>query len=230
MGPSIQESLGKAIEHLTGEKILPEAASRTDRGVHARGQVIHFLLDTPFNPLRLQRGLNAILPPDIRVVHIEETEIDFHPTLLATSKEYQYLLCLGPVQEPVYRLYSWHFRSPLDLEKMHSAADQLIGTHNFTSFANESEKDPQCTLEQITINELPGHQLQISIVGNRFLYKMARNLIGTLVYIGAGKLSSDCIPALLASADRKKAGITAPAHGLYLHQVFYGKINILCVK
>jgi tRNA pseudouridine38-40 synthase len=212
-GPSIQEELEKAIARVTGETTLPEAASRTDRGVHARGQVAQFTLKKEIEPLRLQRALNAVLPTDIRVLKLEVK--DFHPTLDARVKQYHYHLCQTPFQDPIKRLYSWHVHQPLDLAKMETAACDLVGTHDFTAFANEKEKDPICTLESIVFKDF------FIIQGNRFLYKMVRNIVGTLVYVGCGKLSVDCIPEILASKDRKKAGITAPAHGLYLHEVFY---------
>lgn len=212
-GPSIQEELEKAIRQITGETALPEAASRTDRGVHAEGQVIQFALQKPIDPLRLLKGLNAVLPSDIRVLEIVPKE--FHPTLDAIGKEYRYRICQGPVQDPTQRLYSWHIRHPLDLEKVAFAAQALIGRHDFTAFANEEEKNPICTIESIVFDG------SFRIKGDRFLYKMVRNIVGTLVYVGCGKLPPDSIPAILESKDRKQAGMTAPPHGLYLHQVFY---------
>lgn len=220
-GPSIQESVSQAIHRITGETVLPEAASRTDRGVHAEGQSIQFHLEGAFDPRKLQRGLNAVLAPDIRAVHLEAAPDRFHPTIDAAAKEYHYRLSLGPAQDPLLRLYSWHFRYPLDLAKMELAAKDLLGTRDFTAFANEPEKDPICTLQEIRIEISEEGRLQIAMIGNRFLYKMARTLAGTIVYIGCGKLPPDCIPALFTSRNRKMAGITAPAHGLYLYQVFY---------
>jgi tRNA pseudouridine38-40 synthase len=213
-GPSIQEEIQKAIARITGEYSVPEAASRTDRGVHAEGQVIQFALEKSEDPHRLLKGLNAVLPKDIRIRTI--IPCFFHPTLDAIGKEYHYYIDGGPVQDPTRRLYAWHLIPPLDLAKIEKAAKDLIGTHNFTAFANEEEKDPFCTIRSIEFKEG-----RFEIKGDRFLYKMVRNIAGTLVFIGTGKLSHDCIPSILASRDRKKAGITAPAHGLYLHQVFY---------
>ncbi len=140
----------------------------------------------------------------------------FHPTLDATRKEYHYKICSDPVQDPTLRLYSWHFRYPLDAAKMKRAAFDLTGTYDFTAFANEPEKNPICKVESIAF-----HGSYFAIKGDRFLYKMVRNLVGAIVYVGCGKLPPDSIPSILHSRDRKKGGITAPAHGLYLHQVFY---------
>lgn len=212
-GPSIQEELEKAVFQISGEQVQPEAASRTDRGVHAEGQVIQFSLEKEFEPKKLQRGLNAILPSDIRVVHMDLCH--FHPTLDAIGKEYHYRICTSPVQDPTKRLYSWHFPLLLDQAAIELAAKDLAGTHDFSAFANEKEENPLCTLESISYQEY------FIIRGDRFLYKMVRNIVGTLVYIGCGKLPVDAIPSILKSLDRKKGGVTAPAHGLYLHQVFY---------
>lgn len=208
-GPSVQEELEKAIFQLTGEAVCPEAASRTDRGVHAEGQVVWFSIEKSFEPSRLLRALNAVLPHDIRVKKLFFGDVEI------SGKEYHYKICLGDVQLPMKRLYSWHFHHPLDKDKIKEAAKALIGTHDFTALANEPEKNPICTVESIIFDEF------FRIRGDRFLYKMVRNLVGTLLYIGCGKLPPDSIPAILASKDRKQAGMTAPAHGLYLHQVFY---------
>jgi tRNA pseudouridine38-40 synthase len=213
-GPSIQEELQKAVGKITGEEILPEAASRTDRGVHAEGQVIQFALRKAREPQKLLRGLNAVLPSEIRVVRLDFRE--FHPTLDAVGKEYIYRLSVGPVEDPIQRLYTWHIHTPLDWGKMEAAAQDLLGTHDFTAFANEEEKDPICTIKRILLRG----ELEVVIRGDRFLYKMVRNIVGSLVYVGQGKIAS--LREILTSRDRKKGGVTAPAHGLYLHQVFYG--------
>lgn len=212
-GPSIQETLADVLKRLTQEEIVPEAASRTDRGVHAVGQTIHF---QALKPVTL-RGLNALLPPDIRAVSLEGAPTDFHATLHACGKEYRYRLALGPVEDPFQRLYAWHVHVPLDVEKMSQAAGHLIGRHDFSAFANEPEENPICTLESIALQG----QLEICLKGDRFLYRMARNLVGTLVYVGCGKIGAEEVPSILASRDRKRAGITAPAQGLRLQEVFY---------
>ena len=224
MGPSIQEELEKAVFKITQERIQPEAASRTDRGVHAEGQVVH-LPSRKYAPQQLLRAMNGLLPPDIRVLKTEPAALSFHPTLDAKGKEYHYRLCLGAVQAPMYRFYSWHFHYPLNIGKMDQAAKDLLGFHNFSSFANERADNPFCTLDTIQITPILENRLQITIIGNRFLYKMARNIVGTLLYIGCGKLSSDCIPSLFKAKDRKKTGMTAPAHGLFLHKVFYEELQ-----
>jgi tRNA pseudouridine38-40 synthase len=213
-GKSIQEELIQAIAQITGELVAVEAASRTDRGVHAEGQVAQFSLEKKIDPAKLQRGLNAVLPSDIRALQL--TYREFHPTLDAVGKEYHYKMSLGPVQDPMVRLYAWHFRYPLNRDHVERAAQDLIGTHDFSAFANEKEENAICTVKSIFF-----YKDHFAIQGDRFLYKMVRNLVGTLVYVGCGKIDPDNMGEILASRDRKKGGITAPAHGLYLHQVFY---------
>jgi len=221
MGPSIQETVEQAVYRITGELAPLEGASRTDRGVHAEGQSASLALKREWDPEDLKRALNAVLPPEIRTRSVKTAHSTFHPTLDAVEKEYHYRLCLGSVQEPMFRLYSWAIRYPLDLEKMAQGAKECLGTRDFSAFANEKKENPVCTVKKIEISPLPEERLQIALTGDRFLYKMARNLVGTLVYVGCGKLQADQLPALLASKDRKQAGVTAPAHGLFLHRVVY---------
>ncbi len=220
-GPSIQEALQSALQKVTRNEILPEAASRTDRGVHAEGQSVSFSLDKDLpKPLF---SLNANLPSDIRILSIETVPEGFHPTLDALSKIYHYEVSLGPIQDPHTRLYSWHYPYPLDLSKMEAGAKILLGTHDFSAFANRPEKNPTCTLSHITFSQEDPNRLRIALHGNRFLYKMARSLAGTLLYIGSGKLALESLPSILLGKKRKEAGMTAPAHGLFLHRVIYSE-------
>lgn len=219
-GPSIQETLSFAIKSASQEKVLPEAASRTDRGVHARGQSIAFSLQKKWDPRRLLQAINAYLPKDIRILELKIVPVDFHPTLHAKSKEYHYFVSQEPFQTPIDRLYSWHFPYPLDLHLMKQAAQSLIGTHDFSAFANKRSENPACTLLSIEFARLE-RTLQIILKGDRFLYKMARTIAGTLLYVGCKKLAPQAIFSLLSSPDRKNAGVTAAAHGLFLHRVIY---------
>jgi len=150
---------------------------------------------------------------------------DFHPTLSCRKKEYAYSLCYGTVQMPFFRHTSWHFPYLLDLENMQRAASHLIGTHDFSSFCNERslwDRSPFCTLEKIEIRNCPEKErLCMVVTGDHFLFRMVRNIAGTLAYVGCGKIDSDQIPTILASRDRTQAGMTAPAHGLTLKHVVY---------
>ncbi len=200
---------------------MPEGASRTDRGVHAMDQVASIALQKEWEPRALQRSLNAVLPRDIRVNTLELAPSGFHPTLDALEKEYRYSLSCGPVQDPIHRLYSWSFRPPLDIANMERAAQDFLGRHDFTAFANEKKENPICEIRRIEFYSLPDNRLEIAITGDRFLYKMARNIAGTLLYIGCGKLPKDAILKIISSKDRKRAAVTAPAHGLTLYRVLY---------
>lgn len=225
MGPSIEESLEKALGQILQQEVALQAASRTDRGVHAEGQVVNFCTEKLTLDLgRLQHSLNALLPDDISICSVEEAAVDFHPTLQTKGKEYQYQICNRTLQLPFFRHISWHYPLPLTLEKMREAAKVLIGEHDFSCFCNElslSTASSICTLSGIDIEPLTDQRLLLAIRGDHFLYKMVRNIVGTLVYIGAGKIPASHLSSILKSRDRTRAGVTAPAHGLRLKQVFY---------
>jgi tRNA pseudouridine38-40 synthase len=228
VGPSIEEILEQALSKILQDKITLQAASRTDAGVHAEGQIVNFFLKKPFNLNRLKWSLNALLSPQIAVLQIEEMPLEFHPTLDALKKEYWYHICNVHFQLPFHRDTSWHFPYPLDSEAMRRASLHMQGSHDFSAFCNERnlwDRDPVCHLESIEILSMPNDRLQIKMTGNHFLYKMARNLVGTLVYSGCGKLEESAIPKILKSQDRTQAGITAPAHGLTLKRVFYHDVQ-----
>ena len=217
--PSIEGELEKAALKILGHPVQFEAASRTDRGVHAKGQTVHFLINADIDLKKLLRSLNAVLPPDISVLSCELAHETFHPTLDALGKEYHYQISTSAVESPMHRLYSWHFPHPLDLAAMEQAIPHLIGTHDFSAFTNERTSDAIRTLRSLRMTRSEG-RISIEICGDRFLYKMARNIAGTLVSIGCGKIT-DTVPQILSSKDRTKAGVTAPAHGLFLMKVFY---------
>lgn len=226
IGPSIEESLKEVLERILQESVLLQAASRTDAGVHAKGQVVNFLTaHQTIDLAKFKHSLNSLLPKDIVILSIENAQPDFHPTLGAIGKEYHYSICNGTIQMPHRRLFSWHFFLPLDISLMRQAADLLIGTHDFKAFCNvkknESYSDHTCCLDTISIDAIEDDRLKIKIIGNRFLYKMVRNLVGTLVYVGCGKLNLSQISEILEMKDRTKGGVTAPAHGLTLFRVLY---------
>lgn len=222
MGPSIEETLQKSLEKILQEGVTLQAASRTDAGVHAAGQVVNFYASQP-NLRKLHQGLRGLLPKEISVLQIEEASPNFHPTLDNTGKEYHYNFCLSGTQLPFYRNFSWHVHTQLDIAAMEKGASLLIGTHDFSAFSSEPAINPSCTLTSITFFHLPQNRFQISLIGSRFLYKMVRTLVGTLFYIGIGKINWKQGSIILESKARTSAGMTAPAHGLFLKQVFYEK-------
>jgi tRNA pseudouridine38-40 synthase len=276
MGPSIQQTIKDALFTLTQAHSEVEAASRTDRGVHAEGQIVSFVLDGiplvtqkldfrlrqrpgvaiprrgavlheyslpswnsnrgifrvaqnqflsherySWSEAKLIKALNAVLPRDIRVRRVTVAEPSFHPTLMAKKKLYRYDVALGTVQDPFSRKYAWHIHEPIDVRAMEESALGLIGKHNFQAFACEPEDNPMCRLLSIVVKAQRQH-LSIALEGDRFLYKMARTIAGTLIDVGRGKLTIQAPYEALVSQYRPNAGVTAPAHGLFLCHVDYG--------
>jgi tRNA pseudouridine38-40 synthase len=221
-GTSIQELLEEVLATIHQRRISVTGAGRTDAGVHALAQIAHFTLDGPPPSLR---SLNGLLPADIRVFDIAEVSDDFHARFSATGKIYHYHLWTDPVQSPFKRLYSLHHTYPLDREAVESAISHLLGTHDFTSFANESgaKRNPIRTIDRIDLVDQPGG-LRLEFEGKSFLYKMVRNLVGTLLEVGAGKRSPNDIPTILAAGDRRAAGKAAAPHGLFLVEVHYDEL------
>lgn len=225
-GRTVESELRSVLELITQGKVSLQAASRTDRGVHALGQVVSAELENePRNLPLLFKSLNSLLPEDIAVLEIKEVTNNFHPTLNAKAKTYDYLLCNGAILMPQKRRQAWHFPHLLDLEKMRRSSEKLVGTHDFKGFCNYRNdlrySTTTRTLTKIEILSLDESILKITITGDSFLYKMVRNLVGTLAYIGAGKLPPDIIDQIFTEKKRALGGMTAPAHGLYLKNLLY---------
>jgi tRNA pseudouridine38-40 synthase len=217
----VEEALGTALRRPTS--II--GAGRTDAGVHARGQVAHFTSEGTRDLKRLLLSLNGLLPPDIRILSIEEVNEDFHARYSARSKIYHYHIHLGAVQDPFKKLYCAHFHFPVDFPLLKSAIPFFLGKRDFTSFAHEATrgaaaKNPYKTIYRIdAIEEEGGFRVEFEADG--FLYKMVRNIVGTLLQVGSGKCSLEEIPLIFSARDRKKAASTAPSQGLFLHKVMY---------
>ncbi|KAF3362953.1 tRNA pseudouridine synthase A 2 [Chlamydiales bacterium STE3] len=227
LGPSIEEAIQKTLQRILQHEITLQAASRTDAGVHALGQVVNFFTSKTLEDVsKFKLSINALLPKDIRITMVEVAENDFHPTLDSNGKTYHYEICQGSVQLPQHRLYSWHVPKHLDIKQMKEASKQLIGKHDFSAFCNAKKNEVYQNkirqVERIDFVQLENNRLKIAIFGRHFLYKMARNIVGTLVYVGLGKISVSQIPLILDGKDRTKAGMSAPAHGLTLFRVHYG--------
>ncbi len=224
MGPSIEETLQQALFQIFHTPIFLQAASRTDAGVHAEGQVVNFIIQLTKKPnlFQLRIRLNALLPCDISILNLEIADLSFHPTVDALGKEYHYHIYNHSADHPLYRKFSWHFPYPLNLKAMRDAAIYFLGENDFSAFSNERVLDGARKITDIEISVVSENRVRIAVKGSHFLYKMVRNIAGTLIYVGCGKIPLDDIPLILASKDRKLAGVTAPAHGLTLFQVFYG--------
>lgn len=220
---TVQGEIEKALEKLNkGARIRISASGRTDAGVHARGQVIHFDTMLEIEPARWQIALNSLLPSDIAIHTVELAAPDFHARFNAVGKEYRYFMLLSKHRDPFNRNFAYQFPFSLDLEGMREASKHLLGTHDFTSFcsAKTEVEDRVRTVKEIDFFEENG-QFVFKFVGNGFLYNMVRILVGTLLEIGTGRRAADSIPELLEKKDRTLAGKTAPGHGLYLWKVFY---------
>lgn len=226
LGPSIEESLERILEQILQHPVTLQAASRTDAGVHAYGQVVNFFTNKDGLDLdRLRISLNKLLSPDIVVCEINEAEMAFHPTLDCKQKEYRYFLCLADVQLPEHRLYSWHCPRLQLLSEVRQAAKFFIGKQDFSSLCNaRKQQHYESYVREVSamdIDELADNRLVVKIYGQNFLYKMVRNIVGTLVYVGMGKIAHSEIKNILSSRNRTQAGVTAPAHGLFLHKITY---------
>ena len=220
-GPSIESEVSLALENILHAKVKLQGSSRTDRGVHANCQVINFFLPKPFSLISLKKGLNAHLPKQIRIKSVEKEESSFHPTLSAKSKTYCYTVDNGAIRSPFRQKSSWHIHHPLDIAVMRKAAIQLVGKYDFAAFATLGHHED--TVRHITSIEIEkrGDLITFTIKGKSFLYRMVRAIVGTLIYIGKGKLDlSDC-KIILHSCDRKIAGPSAPAQGLCLVHIDY---------
>jgi len=222
---SIQAVLENVLRIILRQEISLIGSGRTDAGVHALNQVAHFRYSATIDIPRFLYSLNALIPPDIRVRSMQPVDDSFHAQYSAISKTYRYHLWLEPVQDPFQRLYSWHIRRPLDLDALEEACSYLVGTHDFTSFANEAHsgsaaKDPVRTMFNASLHRQEGCAY-LEFTANGFLYKMVRNIVGTLVEVAGDQRRPADIPYLLASKDRRLAGQAAPALGLFLVRVIY---------
>lgn len=220
--PSIQGELEKALSQMSKVPVTVVGAGRTDAGVHALGQVVHFttVLNIPIEKWPL--ALKNFLPEDIIVRRAYAVEDDFHARYDAVGKRYRYQIDLGPVPHIFHRRFSYHYPYKLDVQKMREAARYFIGTYDFSAFcaSGSSVEDKVRTIYDVTIEE-EETLLKIDLHGNGFLYNMVRIIVGTLLEVGIGKKEASEIPDIIASKERKRAGITVPAKGLILIKVEY---------
>lgn len=221
--PTIQACLESAISMLAGEPVRVIASGRTDTGVHALAQVINFT-STKFSvPVeRIPKALNSVLPQDIRVLTAEVVPNDFHARFDAKKKKYFYQLYLARQGTAFYRNYAWCIESELDVKAMYKAGKHLEGTHDFAAFTASGGSVSSTVRTIYNFNLIQEERLvKLEFIGNGFLYKMVRNLVGTLVEVGMGRRKPESIKELLVSRSRSLAGITAPPQGLFLEQVWY---------
>jgi tRNA pseudouridine38-40 synthase len=229
VGTGVQQLVEDALAKLIpGGPYRLHSSSRTDAGVHALGMVAH--VDLPqtgrrMTPFKLRIALNAYLPEDIRVLESVRTRPDFHARFHATGKQYRYTVWNHPAMNPLLRGRAWHVPVELDFREMKRAARLFVGTHDFRSLAtNRGQvlKDAVRTLTRCDVTR-SGPQMNFVIEGDGFLYKMCRSIVGTLVQVGRGRFQESDIREMLAARNRCAAGMTAPAEGLVLMKVFYGR-------
>ncbi|OQA55789.1 MAG: tRNA pseudouridine synthase A [Candidatus Omnitrophica bacterium ADurb.Bin277] len=228
--PTIQEALEKALSGFFDRKMkIASASGRTDTGVHAEGQVVHFKTDSGRSLYQIQKGLNAHLPPSIAVKSVEEVPEDFHARYSARSKIYEYRVWNHPCRSPLLAGRVHHIAYPLDSAAMRRAAKYLVGRHDFRSFTSESavrkgrkRKDVSFVriIKKLRIDK-KGDLLVFRFEADGFLYHMVRNMVGTLLEVGRGKREPSDMKAILDSRARRFSGVTAPPAGLTLHRVDY---------
>ena len=222
---TVQGVFEETLARLTGERTRVIAASRTDAGVHALLQVVNFRTLSRHSCDVFLRALNALLPRDMAVISCEEAEDKFNARFWAKGKIYRYLIYNQSHRRAFGHFYTWHLPRALDAEAMKKSAEYLIGKHDFSSFQAKSpdhkEKDPVRELRRIDITKTEAGYILFEMEANSFLKQMVRNIIGTLVLVGAGKIEPETVKEILLSKDRRKAGPTAPACGLYLVKVLY---------
>lgn len=221
---TVQEVLESRLAVMLGEVVGVRASGRTDAGVHAKGQVVNFYSRSRLEPDEFLRGLNSLLPPDIVVLAAEEVDDSFHARFSASSKTYEYLILNRSVPSALERHRSWHIRQALSIGPMRRCLDELMGMHDFSAFmaAGSSVSSTQRYMFRAHLEQPDPAHLVFTFEADGFLRYMVRNLVGTLVDVGRGKRTPEEFAAVLAGGDRKKAGMTAPAHGLYLVAVHYG--------
>lgn len=222
--PTIQDEIEKAIKKLTGETLRILGASRTDSGVHAKGQVVCFRTGCGLRPEVILRGLNHFLPADIAVKESYQVNIDFNIQREAVSRLYHYVILNQAVRSPLSLRYTHQVTGKLNLDAMNEACQALLGEHDLVSFVTDlAESDIKSTIRsvfsaRVEVNE---DRLIFSIEANAFLPHQVRNTVGTLVRVGLGKIGSDDFKRILEARKPGLAGPTAPAQGLYLMQVKY---------
>ena len=229
-GNTIQQRVEAALASSLQSDIRITGSGRTDAGVHALGQVASFQASTRLNLNDIERALNANLPQDIRILKAELGADDFCALRSAKRKRYTYLLQDGRHHDVIRRNYCWFVRGQLNASAMHVGAQGLVGEHDFASFQGAgSERATTVRLvESLTVGRVANEHrgttpsdIVVSITANGFLYRMVRNIVGTLVQVGQGRAASTWPTEVLAARDRTVAGKTAPPHGLYLAEVSY---------
>ncbi len=220
---TVQETLSQAFSTVLRTPVNVVGAGRTDTGVHARGQVLCFDVETPIAALeRVQRSVNGVLPEDVSIRELVATTPDFDPRRQAMRRAYRYCIWNAPVRSPLERRFSWHVPVALDVEAMEAAASRVVGEHDFASFQG-ADKMPRPSIRRVESSGFSrdGERLSYWIEANAFARHMVRNLVGQLVEVGMGRCSVAEFEGILAARDRTRAAPPAPPQGLSLEWVRY---------
>lgn len=234
--PTIQGTLEQQLAVLCGESISLHGAGRTDAGVHAQGMVAHFRTRVNYPLAAFYRGLNSLLPSDIRILEARESPAGFHSRFSALAKTYRYDFYTGEILLPTSRLYLAHYPCSFNYDAVNGCLNMLVGSHDFASFEAVGSRDRTLSTGRGAVRTIfdadcraketgPDHW-SIYITGDGFLRHMVRNIVGTLWLVAQGKCSSKEFHAILQARDRKSAGPTAPSCGLVLEQVHYESATI----
>jgi tRNA pseudouridine38-40 synthase len=223
---TVQATLEAAVAEVTGVWTRMQGSSRTDAGVHALGQVVSFQTQTRLENDLFRKALNAVLPRDVSVLEVRDAPDDFNATRHAVRKRYRYLIQDGRIRDPIGARYAWFVSHVLDVAAMQAAAPQLIGEHDFKAYqtAGSIRETTVRTVYDLQVERRPtdhGERIVIEVEANGFLYNMVRNIAGSLMPIGRGKEPIHWLTDILRSRDRRRAGMTAPAQGLFLMWVKY---------
>ena len=221
-GLSVQELVERAIAVVAAEPVSTICAGRTDSGVHALGQVVSFTCSQERDPKAWIRGCNSNLPRDVRVVWARQVDASFSARFSATQRHYRYLIYNRPAGSAVFARQLLHQPRALDVGRMQSAANSLLGTHDFSSYRAVAcqAASPVRTINRLVVSR-QGHLVEVNVSADAFLHHMVRNLVGVLMAIGIGQRPVEWASEVLAFKDRRQGGVTAPPHGLYLVSVDY---------
>ena len=221
---TVQRSLSEAIEPVLGHAVTLAVAGRTDAGVHARGQVASFDTTSDRAPDAIRDAINGRLAPEVVAIEVRKASRGFHARFSASAREYRYRIDVGPVPDPFTAAFVWHHPFAPDVVAMRRAAAHLIGEHDFASFCRHPGPGMSTVrdLQRITFRR-HGDRLELSFRANAFLHQMVRALTGTLVAVAQGTVDPYEVPGILAARDRARARQLAPARGLTLERVVYGR-------
>lgn len=224
---TIQQEIEQVLSRILQQRVKIISSGRTDSGVHASGHVISFYAETALTPQKIEKAMNVLLDRNIRVKQVSYVKLDFHPCFSAKRKIYRYLLT--SFNSPFLINRAWYIPEKLCIKRMRQSASLIVGTHDFSCFqaSGRKVKNPIRTIEYIKIQKEyfcfdPDIKvIVIEVCGTGFLYRMVRNIVGTLVDVGRKKIVPEYVEQIIASKDRRTASATAPAYGLYLKDVIY---------